>query len=117
MLVYKKFSLFLENVAVSFHASSSLDSVSSSQLGLVGLYLGARYIIRFGYFIDWVSVVLPGEVENWFPKVGSPRVVHCDDEADSVPKYGSSYRYSIIVRYTKRAANNVSSTPSAPLRF
>jgi len=72
MLAYGKFSLFLENVAVRSYVFSPLDSVSSPQCGSVGLYLGARYIIRFGYFIDRDSAVLPGEVENWLPKVGFP---------------------------------------------
>jgi len=82
MLVYGKFSLFLENVAVRSYAFSPLDSVPSLQPGSVDLYLRARYIISFGYFIDRESGVLPGEVENWPPKVGFPRSAPLDGEAD-----------------------------------
>lgn len=85
MLVYGKFSLFLENVAVCSHAFSPLDSVISSQPVSVGLYLGARNVIRFRYFIDRDSVVLLKEVKNWLLKVRFPIADRCDDEADSPP--------------------------------
>lgn len=85
MLVYGKFSLFLENVAVRFRAFSPPDSASSSRSGSVDLHLGARYIVRFGYFADRNSAVLPEQVENWLRKVGTTLGVLRGDEIDLHP--------------------------------
>ena len=73
MLVYGRFSLFLENVAVSSRAFISRSGLTIFEP--VDLYLRTLYLIRFGHFVNRDCAVLLKEVEDWLRNVNLSRSI------------------------------------------